>query len=94
MAIGSYKLDSRWINGRQPSKTKGGGLKKKQKEKKRREKWKNDLHPKVSNGEKSRTKPIALERKRKYCTIKRNVQKRGKTLMKIKNLIADISENQ
>lgn len=28
MAIGSYKLDSRWINGRQPSKTKGGGLKK------------------------------------------------------------------
>lgn len=28
MAIGSYKLDSRWINGRQPSKAKGGGLKK------------------------------------------------------------------
>lgn len=39
---------------------------------------------------KSRINSIALERKRKYCTIKRDLQERK--LLKIQNLIAEISK--
>lgn len=43
-----------------------------------------------SQQQKSRIKSIALERKRKYCTIKRDLQE--KKLLKIQNLIAEISK--
>lgn len=43
--------------------------------KKKREKEKNDLYLMVSNREKSKTKPTALEKKRKYCIVKRNAKR-------------------
>lgn len=60
-------------------------MRRKDMEKKRRKrKDKDDLHPNIKNGGKSRTKPMALERKRKYCTIKRNIR-RGKKYISLES---------